>query len=137
MRKNEEDQAAKLIQMMSSILLGGIVALAICLLILVICSICISTGFLSDRAMMQYTVAGCVIGGFVGGLFAVVRIRAKTLLIGLGAAIIQFLLIMTIGFLVYSDVSISEHGIGIAAGCLAGGALAGFLGGKPKKKRRK
>ena len=137
MHKNEEDQAAKLIQMMGSILLGGMAALAVSLFILFLCSICISAGLLSNRAMMQYTVAGCVIGGFAGGLFAVARVRAKTLLIGLGAACIQFFLILTIGFLVYSGVSISEHGIGIAAGCLAGGALAGFLGGKPKKKRRK
>ena len=137
MRKNEEDQAAKLIQMMGSILLGGMAALAVSLFILFLCSICISAGLLSNRAMMQYTVAGCVIGGFAGGLFAVARVRAKTLLIGLGAACIQFFLILTIGFLFFTKSSIENHGVLLVLGSLIGGALAGTVGGKRKKKRRK
>lgn len=137
MRKNEDDQTAKLFRSISSILLGGVIAIAVCLLILLLCSVGISGGILNNRAMMQYTVAGCVAGGFSGGLFAVKRIRSKTLFIGLGASIVQFLLILTIGILMYPEISLSEHGLGIAAGCLAGGAIAGFLGGKPKKKRRK
>lgn len=137
MRKKEEDSAVKLMRATSSVLLGGAIALAICLLILFLCSMGISSGFLDDHAMVQYTIAGCVIGSFGGGFYAVMHIRSKTLLVGLGASAIQFLLILTIGFLMYPGISAAQNGIGVAAGCFAGGAIAGILGGKPKKKRRK
>ena len=137
MRKNEEDQATRLIRSMGSVLIGGIFALGISLIILFICSIGISGGWLSNQSMIQYTIAACVVGGFFGALLSVLRVRSKTLIIGVVTACVQFLLILSIGFLMYPEISVSNHGIGIAAGCLAGGAIAGFLGGKPKKKRRK
>ena len=137
MRRGEEDQATKFIRSMGNILIGGIFALGICLIILFVCSVAISSGWLNDRSMMQYTVAGCLIGGLAGGVLAVTRVRAKSLITGLMTAGVQFLLILLIGFLIYPGIDASEHGVSIAAACLAGGAIAGFLGGKPKKKRRK
>ena len=137
MRKNEEDQAAKLVQSMGSILIGGVCSLGICFVVLLFCSIGISSGWLSDRLMMQYTIGSCVIGGFCGAMFSVLRVRSKTLFVGLLTSVILFLLILSIGFLAFPEISMYDHGTGIAAGCLAGGVLAGFLGGKPKKKRRK
>lgn len=137
MRKNEETQATKWIHLTGSVLIGGVLALGVCLIILFVCSVCISKGVLNNQAMIQYTIAGCVIGGFSGATLSIYRVRAKTLVVGVFTACIQFLLILLTGFLIYPDISVVEHGLGIAAGCLAGGALAGFLLGKPKKKRRK
>ena len=137
MRKNEEDQTAKLVQSMGSILVGGIVSLGISIIILFLCSIGISSGWLNNQRMMQYTIGACVIGGFCGATFSVLRVRSKRLFVGLLASCIQFLLILSVGFLAFPAVSVAEHGAGIATGCLVGGVLAGFLGGKPKKKRRK
>lgn len=137
MHKTEEDKATKLVRAMGNILVGGIVSLGICFVILFLCSIGISSGWLNDRAMLQYTIAGCVIGGFGGALLSVMRVRSKTLIVGLLTSCILFLLILSIGFLMFPSISVAGHGAGIAAGCLAGGALAGFMGGKPKKKRRK
>jgi len=137
MRKNEEDQAAKLFRTIGSVLLGGIFSLAICLFVLFLCSIGISSGWLNERALMQYTIGSCVIGGFCGALLSIVHIREKTLIMGILTSCIQLLLILSIGFLLFPSISLHEHGAGIAAGCLAGGVIAGFLGSKPKKKRRK
>lgn len=137
MRKNEEDQGAKLIRCMSGILLGGALAVLVCLALLFLCSVGISGGWLSDRYMVQYTFAACVIGGLVGGLFAVLRCRTRTLLVGLGAGGVFFLLLLTISLLFYPGMSVENRGLGLLCSCLAGGALAGVLGGKPKKKRRK
>ena len=137
MRKNEEEQGAKLVRFMSGILLGGVLALLVCLAFLLLCSAGISGGWLSDRHMVQYTIAGCVFGCFAGGLFAVLRCRVKTLLVGLGVGGVFFLLLLTVGLLFYPDMSVGERGPGLLCAALFGGALAGFLGGKPKKKRRK
>lgn len=137
MRKNEEEQGAKLVRIMGGILLGGVLALLICLAALLICSAGISGGWMSDRHMMQYTLAGCVLGSLAGGIFAVLRCRTRTLLVGLGTGCVFFLLLLTIGFLCYPGVSIEKHGFSLLCASLAGGALAGLLGGKPKKKRRK
>ena len=137
MRKNEDDQTAKAVKTMSGILIGGIIALGICLIILFLCSIGVSSGWLNNHAMMQYTIGGCVIGGFFGAIYSVLRVRSKKLVIGILTSCIQLLLILSIGILMYPGITLSEHGAGIAVGCFAGGILAGFLSGKPKKKRRK
>ena len=39
MRKTEEDQGTRLVRAMTNILLGGVVALAVCLMFLFLCSI--------------------------------------------------------------------------------------------------
>lgn len=137
MRKNEEEQGAKLIRFTGGIILGGVLALLVCLAILLICSVGISGGWMSDRHMMQYTLAGCVLGSLAGGMFAVLRCRTRTLLVGLGVGCVFFLLLLTIGFLFYPGISVETHGLGLLCASLAGGALAGLLGGKQKKKRRK
>ena len=137
MRKNEDDQTVKAVKTMATVTLGGILALGACLIVLFLCSIGVSSGWLSDRSMIQYTIGGCVAGGFIGAGFSIVRIRFKTLVIGFLTSCIQFLFILLIGYLMFPDIALSGHGAGIAAGCIAGGLLAGFLVRKPKKKRRK
>ena len=137
MRKSEEEQGTKLVRFMSGILLGGVLALLVCLAFLLICSAGISGGWISNRHMVQCTFAGCVLGSLAGGMFAVLRCRVRTLLVGLGVGCVFFLLLLTIGFLFYPGMSVEERGVGLLCACLFGGALAGLLGGKPKKKRRK
>ena len=137
MRKNEEEQAAKLVRSMGRILTGGVLSLGISIIILFLLSIGISSGLLNDRTMPQCTIVSCVIGGLGGAIFSIHYVREKTLFVGLLTSCIQFLLILSIGFLMYPAISLSEHGASIAGGCIVGGVLAGFLGGKPKKKRRK
>ncbi len=137
MHKNEDDQTSKVVKTMATVMLGGILALGICLIILFLCSIGVSNGWLSDRAMIQYTIGGCVVGGFFGAEFSVLRLRYKTLIIGFLTSCIQILFILSIGYLLFPSISLSGHGAGVAVGCIAGGLLAGFLIRKPKKKRRK
>ena len=63
MRKTEEDQGTRLVRAMTNILLGGVVALAVCLMFLFLCSIGISGGWLQEGLMYQMAVVSCVIGG--------------------------------------------------------------------------
>lgn len=137
MRKGEEDQGAKLVRAMTGVLLGGVAALAVCLIFLLICSVGISSGWLSENGMYQMTVIGCVIGGFFGGTAAARRWRERKLLAALCAGGVFFLLLLTAGCLLFEDMSVENGGLGLLCGALCGSAVAGLLGTRPKKKRRK
>ncbi|MCD8375330.1 MAG: TIGR04086 family membrane protein, partial [Oscillospiraceae bacterium] len=84
MRVNEEEQGVRLVRFVGSAVLGGLLAAGVALMALFFCSLGVSAGLLSEDYMVQYAFAGCVLGGFAGGLFAALRCRAKTLLVGLG-----------------------------------------------------
>ena len=137
MRKTEEDQGTKLIRVMAKILIGGVVALAVCLLVLLGCSIAVSAGWLQEAFATQMTIIGCVLGGFAGGSYAIRRCRTRTLLVGLAVGGVLFLLQVTVGVLAFGEITMEREGLGLLCGALCGGAAAGILGGKPKKKRRK
>ena len=87
--------------------------------------------------MYQPSVVGCVIGGFSGGIFAVRHSGARALIVGLASGGVFFLLILTAGVLLFEDMSIEAGGLGLLSGALCGGAAAGILGTRPKKKKRR
>ena len=137
MRKTEEDQGTRLVQAMTNILLGGVVALAVCLMFLFLCSIGISGGWLQEGLMYQMAVVSCVIGGFAGAMTAVRRCGSRALIVGLAVGAVFFLLLLTVGVLLFESMSLEAGGLGLLCGGLCGGAAAGLMGSKPKKKRRK
>ena len=141
MGKREEDQGARLIRCGTGVLLGGVLALAICCLFLLGCAAAVSGGLAGEELGYQFTVVGCVLGGFGGGVFAVKRCGGG-LLAGLGAGTVLFLLLLTVGALCFESMSLQAGGIGLLCGALCGGAAAGLLSGGRKtktarKKRRK
>ena len=135
MRKNEEDQGARLVRHMLDVLLGGVVALGACFLFLLLVSVGLSRGWLGEDLMYQFTVVGCVLGGFIGGTVAVGRCQSRTLIVGLLVGVVFFLLLLTAGLLFYRSVAPEEGGLGLLCGALCGGAAAGLLRGKPQKRR--
>ena len=137
MRKTEEDQGTRLVRAMTNILLGGVVALAVCLMFLFLCSIGISGGWLQEGRMYQMAVVSCVIGGFAGAMTAVRRCGSRALIVGLAVGAVFFLLLLTVGVLLFESMSLEAGGLGLLCGGLCGGAAAGLMGSKPKKKRRK
>lgn len=136
MRKIEEEQGARLVHIMTRIILGSFVGLLFCLVFLLICSACISVGILKETMMYQLAMIGSVIGGLAGGLWTVNRCRSRTLMIGLSTGFIFFLLLLTVGVLFFDSITPKEGGLGFLCGSLCGGAIAGLLFGNSKKKRR-
>ena len=139
MAKKEEDQGARLVRYGVGILLGGAVAFAVCLAALLLASVMVSAGTLSEKITGQITTAACVLGAFAGGLLAVRRCGARALVVGLAAGAVLFLLLLTIGTLAFHASPQETGGLTLLGGCLCGGATAGLLGrtARPKKKRRK
>lgn len=137
MRKMEEDQGARIVRGMANVLLGGVVAFAVCLIVLTLCSVGISAGWIQEGLMYQLSVAGCVVGAFMGAVLAVRRCGARALIVGLSTGAVLFLLLLTGGVLFFEHMSLESGGLGLLCGALCGGALAGILGSKPHKKKRK
>ncbi len=139
MRKGEEDQGTMLLKYGKAILLGGAAACLIWVGVLVLTAVGISRGALGAELRYQITVVGCVLGGFAGGLFAVRRCPGRGLFVGVAVGAVLFLLQLTLGLLIYNEISPEGGGVGLLCGALCGGAAAGILGGGGKKsvKRKK
>ena len=137
MRKNEG--TAVPVAMMTGSLLGGALAAAITMVLLLICSAAISAGVLAEKLELHVTIASCVIGSFFGGRLTCRRWGSRMLLAGLSAGAVFFMLLFTVSLVGYDTTDVGGAGIGVAAGCLCGGAAADLLGrgrGGGKKKKR-
>ena len=66
MGKREEDQGARLIRCGTGLLLGGMLALAVCCLFLLGCAAAVSGGLAGEELGYQFTIVGCVLGGRLG-----------------------------------------------------------------------
>lgn len=137
MRKGDEDQGTWAVRAISQVLLGGVVGVMVSLLFLLLCAFAISRGLFSQNHTGYLTVAACVLGGAAGGGFAVGRCKGRSLIVGTLTGAVLFLVLLTIGLILYKETALEEGGLTLAAGCLCGGALAGLIGARPKKKRRK
>lgn len=133
MRKNEEEQGTRLLRYGKGVLLGGAAAFLSCMVFLFIASVGISRGILDAGLKYQLTVVGCVLGGFIGGQFAVRRCASRNVIVGLAAGAVLFLLQLTLGLLIYDTLSLENGGLGLLCGALCGGAAAGILGRGEKK----
>ena len=65
------------------------------------------------------------------------RSFSRALIVGLAVGAVFFLLLLTVGVLLFESMSLEAGGLGLLCGGLCGGAAAGLMGSKPKKKRRK
>ena len=123
MRKTEEDQGTRLVRAMTNILLGGVVALAVCLMFLFLCSIGISGGWLQEGLMDPLAVVSCVIGGIAGAMTAVRRCGSRALIVGLAVGAVFFLLLLTVGVLLFESMSLEAGGLGLLCGGFCGGPV--------------
>lgn len=132
-----EDSGGQWLTAMCELLKGGLAAALAALLALAACALLVSWGGIPERTMDRAALAAGVLGGLTGGLLAVRRIGRSTLLVGAGVGAILFLVLLSAGLLLFEDASVSNGGVPILLSCLYGGAMAGILGSRPKKKRKR
>ena len=135
--KRQEESGGAWLGAMCEVLRGGVIAAVAAVLVLLLCAVLVSAGVLREQWMAGMAPAACVLGALFGGLIAVLRLRRRTLPAGLGVGAVLFLLLLTIGLIVFESSSLEQGGIGILSACLCGGALAGVLGGVPGKRSRR
>ncbi len=136
MRKTEA-QSAGAVQMTASAVLGGLLALGVAMLVLLLGAVAVSNGILKQDVTPRITAFACVLGGFCGGMLTCMRWQARCLPGGLAAGGVCFLLILAVGLLSGDEFSLGLQALTELVGCLCGGAAAGVLCGGGKGKRRR
>ena len=135
MRKAEA-QGSGAAQAVTAVMLGGLLALGVALMVLLLGAVAVSNGVLKEDSAAQVTAAACVAGCFAGGLLACSRCGSKRLPAGLAVGGVCCLLIAAVGLLMGDGLRLGAQALIELAACLCGGALAGVLcGRRPKKKR--
>ena len=124
-----EERGANAVQMATGVALGGLLALGIELIVLLLGAAAVSNGILKEAAAPQLTAAACVLGCFGGGLLACAKWKSRRLLGALAAGAVCYLLILAVGLLMSDELAFGLQSLIELAGCLCGGALAGLLGG--------
>ena len=109
--------------------------LVVCLFVLILGAVATSKGILPAELSPRVCLAGCLIGGFLGGLLALRQQQGKTLLIGIGTGVVFFLFLLVAGIVLYHSIAPLETGGGIFASALIGGVLSSIVAARPKKKK--
>lgn len=139
MGKLETGQGRTGIEHVFALVLGGLLALGIELVILLLGSVAASAGIFKLNAAPQLTVAACLVGCVAGGVFACARWRSKRLPAGVLTGLICFILILITALFGGKDLKFGAQAFAELAACVIGGGLAGLLSGRrkrtPKKKR--
>ena len=135
MRK-AETQGSGAIQTVTAVMLGGLLALGVELLILLVGAAAVSNGILKEDAAARVTAAACVTGCLAGGLLACSRCRTRRLLAGLATGGVCCLLILAVGLLMGDGFQLGAQALIELAGCLCGGAIAGMLFSRKTNRKR-
>lgn len=139
MPKKEEGSKEVWTRYAGGVLLGGCIALGLCLLLLLAASAAVYLGALSESHMDRLTLAACVLGTFSGALWAVKRCARRALPVGAGTGAVVLLLLLLVGSLAFHAKPLENGGAALALACLLGGCGAGLCSQwmTPRRKKRR
>lgn len=126
MAQKRKEPACSLPQMLATVLTGGLLAFGICMAGLAVGAAFISWGKLGEEAMFRICCISQGIGCLVGGIYTAQTCGSRRLLVALGAAVVCFLLWVTVALLFYGMADVSSAAASFVA-TVAGGAAAGLL----------
>ena len=122
--------------LVKALLKGGLIAAAVLLFFLPVGAAGVSLGLLGQEMMERWGILSCVAGGLTGGWMAVREERRMALILGLGTGGILFGLLLLTG-LVLGGTPSGGRMLPVLCACLCGGGMAGILGRKGKKKKKR
>lgn len=136
-RKSEEEQAGMLLHCGKAVLWGCGTAFLMGIALLLLAALGVSRGLVDSGLRYQLTVVSCVLGSFAGGLLAVRNAPATVhgLFMGVAVGGALFLIQLSLGLLLYEELTMGSGGMGLLFGDLCGGAAAGILGRGGKRRK--
>ena len=135
--KRQEEKGSAWVNVSGALAKGSAVALGLVLLILMGCAAAVSFRWIGQQGMERCAVLACVVGSLAGASVSMRHNREWAMALGIGTGGILFLLLLALGVLLYENAPVTSGIPGIFCACLCGGAMAGILGRKAKKKRRR
>lgn len=137
MHKSEVKQSGKSTKSMAALGGGVLLALGVELVVLLLGSVLVSSGFLRLDSGMQVGAAACLTGCFTGGCFACKKWKESRLVCGVLCGLLCFAVILTIALLSGGSAKLGGEGLIELAACLIGGGLAGVSARKKKPRKRR
>lgn len=131
----ERTENRDLLTMATSVVAGTAIALAVCLVIMVLGAWLIAGGTLSEVWTPRLGLAGAFLGCLVGGGYAIRCIRSRALLVGLGVGGL-FLFLWVLAGLLFPDAAGVTGPVPLILVSLLGGGISSilFAGGKKRRK---
>lgn len=135
MSQKEKQSQLQLVQLVSSLMAGVILAFGVSVLLLFCAAHLAAAGKLGEGITLNAEVIASAVGCFLGSVYIALSYRRRILLLGLATGLIYYLVWTIIGIVGYTDVAILDGARNLIA-ALAGGGAAGFLcaGFLPKRK---
>ena len=138
MSKGEHGWPQTVMQSLIRIVFGSAVALAVCILLLMLAALWISMGWLEEGGMAPLTAAACAVGAFTGAVIAGRHNRSiNRLLHGVLVGAVLFAFMLIIGTTIYKVTALGREEVVLLGSCLCGGGLSGLLLRKPKAKGKR
>jgi len=115
---------------------GAVLSLALYIVFQCLLALLTIKSVIPEEAAFRFQAGSGVVAAFFGGIQAIRHTNAGTLLAALGSAGIFAVILMLGGMLACDGVVWSRESVILLASALAGGILAGLLGGGRGKKRK-
>lgn len=133
--RKDEGKRGNPAQMVLGVVVGSAVAIAAELVVLLVGAAAISGGMLRENAQLQLVALGCVLGALLGGLICACRWPARKLLGGLAVGAVNYLLLWVVSVARGGGQILAMGSLVVLACCVCGGALAGLMCLKVRKKK--
>jgi len=115
--------------------MGALVALGLTFLLLFAASLLLVSGRLPEGWMAAVTVFALFVSSLVGALFAIRKRRSRALVVGLCEGAILYAFTFIGGVFAETPGFLGELSLFLFLAAIAGGAAAGFIGVRPRRRR--
>jgi putative membrane protein (TIGR04086 family) len=135
--KRQQGQGGSPKDRISFLVKGSVLALTAALTLLLLCAAAVSGGWIGQNSMDRCVTVACVTAAMLGAVVSIKGGRELALPLGIGTGVMLFLMLFTLGLILFEDAPTPDQIPTILCACLCGGAITGILGRKTKKKRRR
>ena len=124
MKRKEKQYDAQLVQLLSSLLSGVLLAFGVSVLVLFCAAHLVAAGRLEETGCVEG--AAAALGCFCGGIYTSLSCRRRMLLLGVLTGAVFYAAWTAIGLIGYTDTGVLD-GVQNLVAALAGGVTAGLL----------